>query len=394
MLSIFKKKEDEVENTESETNNEVQEETKVVEQPDDNQELQTTFDDEDEFFKACQEDDNVDVVTDVEEDIDGQGATEDEGIGSAYAPRLTAPSATDPNWIHYTAGGYNYCIKIDGNSCIPNCVGYAWGRWRELLNAYHKLSRGNAENWWAYNDGYQRGQTPKVGAVAVWAKGQAGNAADGAGHVAIVEKVNADGSITTSNSGYKSTRFWLSTYKAPYHVGNSYTFLGFIYNPNNYDDPVTPTPTPTPVPTPSDKFNVGDKVVITGDLFTSSNASSANGHVDNKVTTITRKAAGTAHPYNTKGDLGWMNESSISSYVEPTPVPTPEPVVDNTLHVGDSVKIIGTGNGSSHGGSNTAYGIGWTRQVLKIWDGRPFPYQVGNSTGTTGFYKAESLEKK
>ena len=94
-------------------------------------------------------------------------------------------------------------------------------------------------------------------------------------------------------------------------------------------------------------------------MFTSSNASSANGQVDNKVTTITRKAAGTAHPYNTTGDLGWMNESSISSYVEPTPAPTPEPVVDNTLHVGDSVKIIGTGNGSSRGGSNTAYGIGW-----------------------------------
>ena len=64
------------------------------------------------------------------------------------------------------------------------------------------------------------------------------------------------------------------------------------------------------------------------------------------------------------------------------------------LAVGDTVKIIGTGNGSSYGKSNTAYGIGWTRQILKIWDGRPYPYQVGNNTGTTGFYKAEALQKK
>ena len=38
-----------------------------------------------------------------------------------YKPRLTAPSKTDKNWIHYTTGGYNYCIKINGNSCLPNC---------------------------------------------------------------------------------------------------------------------------------------------------------------------------------------------------------------------------------------------------------------------------------
>lgn len=36
----------------------------------------------------------------------------------------------------------------------------------------------------------------------------------------------------------------------------------------------------------------------------------------------------------------------------------PAPVVTNTLHVGDTVKIIGTGNGSSYGTSGTAYGIG------------------------------------
>lgn len=74
----------------------------------------------------------------------------------------------------------------------------------------------------------------------------------------------------------------------------------------------------------------------------------------------------------------------------PEPTPTPEPT---GLQVGDTVKIIGTGNGSSMGNSNTAYGIGYIRQILDIYEGRPYPYQVGNNSGTTGFYKAEALEK-
>lgn len=65
----------------------------------------------------------------------------------------------------------------------------------------------------------------------------------------------------------------------------------------------------------------------------------------------------------------------------------------NGLKIGDTVRIINTGNGSSNGDSNIAYGIGWTRTILNIYEGRPFPYQVGDSTGTTGFYKETSLEK-
>ena len=87
-----------------------------------------------------------------------------------------------------------------------------------------------------------------------------------------------------------------------------------------------------------------------------------------------------------------MDESSIRKADEPQPAPQPTPQPTG-LQVGDRVKITGTGNGSSYGDSNTAYGIGWERQILRIWSGRPFPYQVGNSTGTTGFYKESSLQK-
>lgn len=81
---------------------------------------------------------------------------------------------------------------------------------------------------------------------------------------------------------------------------------------------------------------------------------------------------------------------------EPKPEPTPTP--SNELKVGDKVKIIAAGNGSSYGTSNKAYGLGWTRYITKIYEGRPFPYQVGNkdktdSANTTGFYSKSALQK-
>lgn len=137
------------------------------------------------------------------------------------------------------------------------------------------------------------------------------------------------------------------------------------------------------------KFKIGDRVVISGNLYISSTAINANGNVKNKVTTITRVAQGKAHPYNTTGDLGWMDESDITLYKESQPS-NPS---NTELKVGDTVKIIGKGNGSCDGDKNTAGGIGWTRTILKVYNGKPYPYQVGNGKGTTGFYKASSLKK-
>ena len=94
--------------------------------------------------------------------------------------------------------------------------------------------------------------------------------------------------------------------------------------PNLGNQPTpTPEPTPEPTPAPSHKFNIGDDVVVNGPLYTSSTSASPVGSVTNKRTTITRYAEGSAHPYNTTGDLGWMNESDIklaSSGDNPKPI--------------------------------------------------------------------------
>lgn len=64
------------------------------------------------------------------------------------------------------------------------------------------------------------------------------------------------------------------------------------------------------------KFKIGDKVIINGYLYKSSNATAPSGSVKNKITNITRIAKGSKHPYNTTGDLGWMDESAIKLYEE------------------------------------------------------------------------------
>lgn len=148
----------------------------------------------------------------------------------SFSPRLSAPSTTNKCYIHTSYGGYNSCIRIKGNSVLPNCVGYAWGRAREILGSTPKLSRGNAETWYGFSDGYSRGKTPKLGAIIVWAKGKVGNSRDGAGHVAVVEQIHSNGSFTVSQSGYRSRKFWTSVIpKSGYLRG--YSFLGFIYLP-------------------------------------------------------------------------------------------------------------------------------------------------------------------
>ena len=338
-------------------------------------------------------------------EIENLNADNPDGIGATGFTMRTTRPANNKNFITRGSGGWNTCIKGSPRyqyaDALANCVGYASGRFNEIINIARETSgctyttlNCNAVNFKerAEAAGLQTGSTPRRGAIMCW--GKEGDA----GHVAIVERVNNNNSVYTSESGWGSSSiFWNSTRtnnNGRWGCGAGYYFRCFIYLPDDVQkaiDAGEPKPTPTPAPTPSDKFNIGDKVVINGALYVSSTAVSPAGSVSNKVTNITRKAPGTAHPYNTTGDLGWMDESSISAYNEPTPAPAPTP---RPLSVGDTVEIIGTGNGSSYGTSNTAYGIGWTRQILKIWDGRSYPYQVGNSTGTTGFYRAEALKRK
>lgn len=193
--------------------------------------------------------------------------------GTTFKKRTTAPSAADKYWLHTSNGGLNECIEIkNSGSCLPNCVGYAWGRFYEITGKRPNLSRANAENWYGYtSDGYQRSQSPAVGAVICWRKGQAGNAADGAGHVAIVEEVKSNGDVVTSNSAYSGTRFYMQTVTkaSGYSMGSAYTFQGFILPPVSFtagattgNTTTTPNTTNTSTGGNGMKYNSSNKPLV------------------------------------------------------------------------------------------------------------------------------------
>jgi len=408
---------------------------------------------------------NTDTIEEMNENmeecaVENKDAAEPEGIGAAGFTMRTSKPSGNKNYIVTGSGGWNTCIKgypMDAKAnALANCVGYTSGRFNEIINiardtsgCTYKTLNCNAVGFKerAEAAGLQTGSTPRRGAIMCWGKN------GGAGHVAIVERVDSNNQVYTSESGYGSTAFWNQTRtnsNGRWGLGSSYYFRCFIYLPSDVQNTIDgSTPAPTPTPGAVGKFNIGDKVTINGPLYANSNASSPSGSVSNKVTNITRRNDGSAHPYNTTGDLGWMDESSITAYSEPTtdtwpksytvqsgdtlsgiaqkfygngdynhymcianangisnpdvisagqtlsiPAYSTPTVVDNSLKVGDTVKIVGTGNGSSNGNGATAYGIGWTRQILKIWSGRKYPYQVGNNSGTTGFYQESALQKQ
>ena len=160
---------------------------------------------------------------------------------ATFTPRTTKPGAGNKYYIRKASGGWNPAIKgkpTDKNcDVLANCVGYAIGRFNEI-GGYGKckyLRSANAENFIQYAGDLEVGQTPKLGAVAVWKKGATLSGSDGAGHVAIVEKIISDTQIVTSESGYGAANpFWTQTRtkgNGNWGAGSAYTFLGFIYNP-------------------------------------------------------------------------------------------------------------------------------------------------------------------
>ena len=163
------------------------------------------------------------------------------GVGGSwmFTERTTAPTESDESSKKYYFDDNPYHKSGYG---MPNCTAYAFGRFYEILGTMPKLSYGNAEDWYGHEDGYERGSTPRPGAVICWRKGVACVGADGAGHVGIVERVNEDGSIITSESGWQDDRtigeddsrwWWRKTRNNDGNWGSSseYTFQGFIYNP-------------------------------------------------------------------------------------------------------------------------------------------------------------------
>ena len=136
-------------------------------------------------------------------------------------------------------------------------------------------------------------------------------------------QITALGNIS-KKSGY-NTRTWVNHGKLKY--------IDYDTTNNN-----TSTPTTNNTNGYTGKFDVGNRVIINGNLYLSSDAKYPNGSVSNKETIITRVAKNTAHPYNTTGDLGWMDEADIKLYTSTQPS-TPQ-TITYTVKRGDNLSNI------------------------------------------------------
>ena len=157
--------------------------------------------------------------------------------------RLTRPEKGNKYYIRKSSGGYSTAIK--GNPTDPycdvlhNCVGYAVGRFHEIAQRpqFDLINAVNAENLFANakQHGLKTGEKPQLGALIVWQKGATLSGSDGAGHVAVVEQINADGSIITSESGYGAKNPFWTTHREKgsgnWGESSAYKFLGFVYQP-------------------------------------------------------------------------------------------------------------------------------------------------------------------
>lgn len=347
---------------------------------------------------------NEDTIEELNENgmegVENIEAPQPEGIGAGEFSIRNSKPANNKNYITTGSGGWSTCIKgypMDKEAnVLANCVGYASSRFNEIINeargtegCTYKTLNCNAENFIerAEKAGLKIGTEPRVGAIMCWMKGATLSGSDGAGHVATVEKINDDGTIYTSESGYGSKAFWNQTRSnanGRWGMASSYSFRGFIYLPDDVQAVVDGKSETAVEPTPSEDYET--YTVVSGDTL--SGIASRYGTTYQKLAEINN----IADPNKIYvGQVLKVPKKPVE--VEKPTVEEPTTPIVEELKVGDKVKIIGTGNGSSKGTSNTAYGIGWTRQVLKIWEGRAYPYQIGNNTGVTGYYRRDALEK-
>lgn len=139
----------------------------------------------------------------------------------------------------------------------------------------------------------------------VWQKGKTLSGSDGAGHVAIVEKVISNTEVYTSESGYGASKpFWNQTRKkgaGNWGQNSNYKFLGFIYNPAVNDTTITTNttqPSTTNIKVESAKSFLK---TLAGTYLTTANLNMRSGAGTNKpiIITIPKNSKVTCYGYYT-----------------------------------------------------------------------------------------------
>lgn len=151
----------------------------------------------------------------------------------AMTERSAAPLKSNPGWEFFIKSNsenpYPGGLYKNDGIYYGNCTWYVFGRAWEVLG-YRPTGLaylGNAGTWYNNVTQYQKNKTtPRAGSIACWSV-EGGN-----GHVAFVEKVNSNGTITISESNwgynYPNGKYFRvrENVNPSNYVG---TFQGYIY---------------------------------------------------------------------------------------------------------------------------------------------------------------------
>ena len=164
-----------------------------------------------------------------------------------FQMRTSCPNG-NKYYIRTANGGWNGAVQGNptkaGANVLANCVGYANGRFNEIIGEnkckYQLVC--NAENFIekAKAYGLKISDKPTLGGIMVWQKGATLSGNDGAGHVAVVERIDSANQIYTSESSYGGNAFFNVTRNnnnGRWGLGAGYTFRGCIVNPSVKEEP-------------------------------------------------------------------------------------------------------------------------------------------------------------
>ena len=180
--------------------------------------------------------------------IENVNAEQPEGIGANGFTIRNSKPYNNKQYITRGSGGWSNCIKgnpMDAHAnVLANCVGYASGRFNELIELardFHECRytnlRCNACDFIerAKEAGLEVGMEPRVGAIMCW-----GGGPSGCGHVENVEISDKSvGKIETSASDYNGSQFYnaiRTNDNGRWGLSSSFYFRGFIYQPSDVQE--------------------------------------------------------------------------------------------------------------------------------------------------------------
>lgn len=190
---------------------------------------------------------NTTPIEEMNEDsviIENVNAEMPEGTGATCFTMRTSKPSWNNQYITRSSGGWSNCIK--GNpmqedaNVLANCVGYASGRFNELIQYARDFNECRYTNLRCNASGFieraleaslEVGNEARVGAIMCWGGGY-----EGCGHVAVVERVDSQNQVYTSESDWGGNAFYnalRTNDNGRWGLSNSFYFRGFIYQPDD-----------------------------------------------------------------------------------------------------------------------------------------------------------------